>query len=243
MKTILKSLLLTGLLLLTVTESKAQWGKNKVVGNGNVTTQNVSTGDYSGIKVVGSMDVHLEKGNEGNISVTTDSNLQEYIVIEVKGDELVIKTKKGYYLKTKKGIHVTVPFQDISEVRLTGSGDVDTKDTINANMFEVSVTGSGDIVLAIDAQSVDASITGSGDVTLEGSTNNLEVTVTGSGDFKGFDLQSNNTEARVSGSGDVRVVAKESINARVSGSGDIVYKGNPDRKDTKTSGSGDISSY
>ena len=243
MQTILKSIIFAGLLLCLVTESKAQWGYNKVVGDGNVTTKSVSTGDYDEIKVVGSMDVHLEKGTEGNISVTTDSNLHDYIVIEVIGDELVIKTKNGYNLKTKKGIHITVPFQDISEVSLTGSGDVDTKDTIKADEFEVSVTGSGDINLTIDAQSIETSITGSGDVVLKGSTNNLAVTVSGSGDFKGFDLQSNHTEARVSGSGDIQVVAKQSINARVNGSGDIVYKGSPERSDTQTSGSGDITSY
>lgn len=243
MQTILKSILCAGLLLCSIYESNAQWGYNKVVGDGNVTTKTMSTADYDEIKVVGSMDVHFEKGIEGNISVTTDSNLHDYIVIEVKGEELVIKTKKGYHLKTKKGIHVTVPFQDISEVSLTGSGDVDTKDTIKATEFEISVTGSGDITLSVEANSIETNITGSGDVVLKGATNSLAVTVTGSGDFKGFDLQSNNTEARVSGSGDIKVVAKESINARVSGSGDIVYKGNPERKDTKTSGSGDISSY
>lgn len=243
MQTMLKSIMCAGLLLFSVTESTAQWGKNKVVGNGNVTTKTVSTGDYDEIKVVGSMDVHLERGTEGNISVTTDDNLHDYLAIEVEGNELVIKTKKGYNLHTKKGIHVTVPFNELSEVSLTGSGDIDTKDTINAKEFEISVTGSGDINLKIDAESIDSKITGSGDVTLEGSTNNLSVTVTGSGDFKGFNLQSNNTEARVNGSGDAKVVANQSINARVSGSGDIVYKGNPERKDTKTSGSGDISSY
>jgi len=61
MQTILKSIICAGLLLCLVTESKAQWGYNKVVGDGNVTTKSVSTGDYDEIKVVGSMDVHLEK--------------------------------------------------------------------------------------------------------------------------------------------------------------------------------------
>ena len=45
------------------------------------------------------------------------------------------------------------------------------------------------------------------------------------------------------GSADIKVTATEMIKARVSGSGDIRYKGNPKKIDTKTSGSGDISSY
>jgi hypothetical protein len=188
------------------------------------------------------MDIHLEKGTEGNISVTTDDNLHEYLEIEVKDNTLVIKTKKNTYLKTKKGIHIKVPFNDISEVSLVGSGDIDTKDTIKADELDVRVTGSGDVVLAVESNMVDANITGSGDMVLTGSTNSLDVSVTGSGDFKGSDLVSQNTEARVSGSGDARVVAKQSLKARVNGSGDITYSGNPEKSDTKTSGSGDISS-
>ncbi|MEZ4875533.1 MAG: head GIN domain-containing protein [Flavobacteriaceae bacterium] len=243
MKTLSKLTLTLALTLFGFTQMDAQWGQEKVVGNGNITTKSVTTGNYDEIKLVGSIDVHLEKGTEGNISVTTDENLQEYISIEVNGGELVIKTKRNYYLKTKHGVHVTVPFQDLSEVSLTGSGDMDSKDTIKANDFEVSLTGSGDITLTLDAQMVDTDITGSGDITLLGTTNNLKVNVTGSGDFRGFDLQANHTEVRVSGSGDAKVVAKQSLNARVNGSGDITYKGNPEKSDTKTSGSGDISSF
>ena len=236
--------LVLALATLCATQSlKAQWGNKKIVGSGNVTTQSVKTGNYDAIKVVGSMDVHLMKGSEGNISVTTDDNLHEYLVIEVEGNELVIKTEKNYNLHTRKGIHVTVPFQDLSEVKLVGSGDIDTKDPTSANEFEVTLTGSGDIELLLNVNSVESTITGSGDVTLKGTANNLEVNVTGSGDFSGFDLEANNTDVQVSGSGDAKVVAKQTIKARVNGSGDITYKGNPERSDTKSFGSGDINSF
>ena len=242
MKTVLKLSLAIALSLLGISESHAQWGNKKVVGNGNVTTKTISTGDYEGIKGVGSMDIHLERGTEGNITVQTDDNLHEYLEIEVKNNMLVIKTKKNVYLKTKKGIHVTVPFKDISEVSLVGSGDIDTRDTITADALKVNVTGSGDVELALEAKDVDASVTGSGDIALSGTTNTLDVSVTGSGDYEGSDLIAQHTEAKVSGSGDARVYAKQSIKARVHGSGDITYYGNPAKSDTKTSGSGDISS-
>ena len=242
MKTLFKFAIAISLSLLGISESHAQWGNKKVVGNGNVTTKTVNTRNYDAIKVVGSMDVHLEKGTEGSITVRTDDNLHEYIVVEVKDNTLVIKTKKHTYLKTRKGVHITVPFEDISEVSLVGSGDIDTKNTIKTDVFEVRVTGSGDIELAVEANMVDASVTGSGDLVLSGTTNSLDVSVTGSGDFQGFNLESQNTEARVSGSGDLEVVAKRSLKARVNGSGDITYSGNPERSDTKISGSGDISS-
>ncbi|NND62901.1 MAG: DUF2807 domain-containing protein [Flavobacteriaceae bacterium] len=243
MKSLIKITLTVALALVGLSNAQAQWGNKKVVGNGNVTTKTVSTGSYDAVKGVGSMDVHLVKGNEGDIKVTTDENLQEYVIIEVKDNALIVRTKKNYYLKTKKGIHVTVPFQDISKVALTGSGDIDTKDTIDAPNLEVSITGSGDVNLDVNSGMLEVRVTGSGDVELSGKTNDLDVSISGSGDFSGFDLEANNTEARVSGSGDAQVVARKSIKARVNGSGDITYKGNPERRDNKTSGSGDINSY
>ncbi|MEZ4857773.1 MAG: head GIN domain-containing protein [Flavobacteriaceae bacterium] len=238
-----KSILAFALLVTTTSQTYAQWGWNKVEGNGDITTKTITTETYDEIKAIGSIDVHLMSGTEGNISVTTDANLQEYVEIEVSGNTLKIKLQKNISVKTRHGIHVTVPFTEVSAISLTGSGDVDTKDAIKGDFLEVSVTGSGDITLMVDTNSIESTTTGSGDITLNGKTNNLKVNVTGSGDFRGFELEANNTKATVSGSGDAKVVAKQSLTARVNGSGDITYKGNPERSDTKTSGSGDISSF
>jgi hypothetical protein len=217
------------------------WFGQKVSGSGNVTTKTISTENYDAIEAAGFMDVHLKKGTEGQIIVTTDDNLQEYVEIEVKSNKLVIKTKKGYNLKTQKGIHITVPFEDISKVTLTGSGDIESKDLITANEFNASLFGSGDLKLAVKSPKVQVIIAGSGDVTMSGSTSNLAVELSGSGDFKGFDIESQSSNVSVSGSGDVKVVAKKNLVARVSGSGDVVYKGNPEKKDVKVLGSGNIS--
>lgn len=241
MKTLINTALILLLSLFGINESNAQWNK-KIIGNGEVTTKNISTQSYDKIKAVGPMDVHLERGAEGNISVTAESNLHEYIVVEVEDNTLILRIRKNVNLKTQKGIHITVPFESISGVSLVGSGDVDTKDTLKNDTFDFAVTGSGDIDLAIESNTVDAKITGSGDMTLSGIVKDLEVKISGSGDFKGSALKSENTQAYVSGSGDIEVTASRSIKGRVNGSGDIKYSGNPDSSDTKVLGSGSISS-
>ena len=240
MKSILKYSLAIGLTILSFNFSQAQ--NKKVKGNGNITTKTHNTSDYDAIKVVGFMDVYLEKGKEGAIVVKTDENIHEYIIIESNNGTLVIKTKKGVSISTKKGVHITVPFKEISELTLTGSGDVLTNDTIKSDSFDVNLTGSGDVILDIEANTIDAKITGSGDMKIKGKTTNLEVKLSGSGDFWGSSLISKNTQVYVSGSGDAKVHASETLKARVSGSGDIQYSGNPKNSDTKVIGSGDIDS-
>jgi hypothetical protein len=240
----MKTTILTFVTLLFINISHAQWWGNgeKIKGNGKVTTITRTTSDYDGISCAGSFDYILVSGTEGKITIEGEENLLQYVVTEVKDNKLVIKTEKNINLKPSlnKTIKVTIPFKDIDNVSLAGSGDLTNTDTIKATDLKVLLAGSGDIVLNIETNNVKGSLAGSGDLTLKGNTNNLEANVAGSGDFHGFNLQANNTEVSVAGSGDAKVVSNESLKARVSGSGDIEYKGNPKTEDSKVAGSGSI---
>jgi hypothetical protein len=237
-----KSIVLLATLMLTSMSHAQWWGNEKVKGNGNMTTETRTTEDYDGIKCAGAMDYILVAGTEGNIKLEGEENLLKHIITEVKNGNLIVKVEKGVNLRSSlnKTIKITIPFKDISEVSLAGSGDLWNEDKISATDLDVSLAGSGDVVLDIEATSVEGRIAGSGDLTLKGNTNNLEAKVAGSGDFHGFGLQSNNTIVSVAGSGDAEVVSNETLKARVAGSGDIEYRGKPSKKDTKVSGSGSI---
>ena len=242
MKTLIKKqLTLLILSCLFISTSHAQW--KKVKGNGKSTTVTRTTSDYSNITCAGSMDFILVKGTEGHITIEGDENLLEYIVTEVKSDVLKVKVKDGVNLKSSHNntIKITIPFEDVSNVSLSGSGDLWNNNTINTSSLNVALSGSGDITLDIKTESVESALAGSGDITLKGSTDNLESKVSGSGDFHGFELQANNTEVYIAGSGDAKVVSNKMLKARVSGSGDIAYRGNPEKEDTKVAGSGSIS--
>ena len=233
-----KSILFVAALLLATTIQ----AQKKIKGNGNVTTINRTTSNYDAVSFAGSFDYILVSGTEGKIKIEGEENLLPYIITEVKNGTLNVKTQNRINLQTSrnKTIKITVPFEDINTVSLAGSGDVWNENTISVPHFKTSITGSGDIVLDVEASSVEASVTGSGDLTLKGKTNRLEVSVTGSGDYKGFDLMANDVDVSVNGSGDAKVVCNGNLKARVSGSGDIKYAGNPKTEDIKVAGSGSI---
>lgn len=240
-KAILKNLLIL-LPCFLFLQCANSWPSKSIAGNGNITTESISTEDYDNIELMGSMDVHLEEGIEGNITITADENLHEFISVEVISNTLFIKLKENYNTTSKTGIHITVPYKDISKVKITGSGDINSKDVISVDKFSAAITGSGDINVMLKATEVQAEVRGSGDIKLSGSTAKLDIEIIGSGDFIGYELDSQNTNVTVSGSGDAKVVAKENLAAKVNGSGNITYKGNPQNKNIKNSGSGDIHS-
>jgi hypothetical protein len=239
----MKKIALLGISLLLAFSASAQWGK-RVKGNGNMVTEERSVGDYDGVSVSGWFDVELVSGREGALTLQGEENLLEHIETEVKNGTLTIKTESGYNLQPSswksKAILITVPVEDINSVVLSGSGDIVGKTRMKADAFEVTMSGSGDITLEIESDAVETVLSGSGDIRLSGTTGTLEVKVSGSGDVHAFELEARDVDALVSGSADIKVNASQSIKARVSGSGDITYRGNPEKIDTRTSGSGDV---
>ncbi|MEH6681553.1 MAG: head GIN domain-containing protein [Sediminicola sp.] len=239
----MKKSVMLGLVLLMAASLNAQWGK-KIKGNGNVVTEERSTGDYGSVSISGFFDVTLIDGSEGELTLKGEENLLEHIVTEVKNGNLVVKVENGVNLSPsswKDGISITIPVESIDGLTLSGSGDIVSKKTLESSDFRTDISGSGNIVLTVKAETISANISGSGDMELSGYANNLEVSVSGSGNVKAYGLEAQNVNANISGSADMQVTATESIKARVSGSGDISYRGNPKKIDTKSSGSGDVS--
>lgn len=231
-------ILMTALLIISTVHAQ-----KRIKGNGKITSITRTTLDYDTVNFSGPFDYVLVSGKEGQIKIEGEENLLQHIVTEVKNGNLSVKTENHINLQTSKNktIKITVPFEDISAVSLTGSGDVWNENNISTKALKVSLTGSGDIKLKINTSSTEASVTGSGDVDLIGDTDTLKVKVTGSGDFEGFHLNSNDVDVSVAGSGDAKVTCHGHLKARVVGSGDIKYKGNPKTEDTKVAGSGSIS--
>lgn len=71
---------------------------------------------------------------------------------------------------------------DELELRLSGSGDIDTRDLIAQEAF-VSISGSGDIRVCAE-ESFDGSVSGSGDIAIYGNPPDFSKSVSGSGSIR-----------------------------------------------------------
>ncbi|AOW10194.1 head GIN domain-containing protein [Flavobacterium gilvum] len=213
--------------------------QTKIKGNGKVITEKRTTAGYDEISVSGFYDVVLVSGTEGAITIEGEENILPHVKIEVSGNVLKIYNDKVSF-DTKKDVTVTVPIEQINALSLSGSGDITTKTSIVSPVFKAKLSGSGDLTLDVKNTDFEINLSGSGDIVLKGSSDNFTSKVSGSGDIDAVNLLTKKANVTVSGSGDMKLNCSESLYARVSGSGDIEYKGNPQQKDTKVSGSGDI---
>ena len=137
-------------------------------------------------------------------------------------------------------MHVTIP--SLRKIAIEGSGDVSGEDVFNTERMELEVSGSGDLLVLVEAQEVAATIRGSGDLQVEGTCNQFDGSVHGSGDIDAIDLKCVRARTEVVGSGDLSINVTEDLQATVTGSGNISYKGSPGRIDQNVTGSGTVSS-
>jgi hypothetical protein len=213
---------------------------SKIKGNGKVVTETKTTGDYDAIKVGGSFDVNLVAGKEGKIILKGEENLLSVIKVEVEDNTLKIYVDKMVNIRPTSKIEITVPFEKISAISLAGSGNLKTKDQIKSETFAAKLAGSGNVNLNVDSNNFELNLSGSGDVILKGSADKFTSKLAGSGNVNASDLKSTTVDTNVSGSGNSIVNCEGSLTARVAGSGNIKYFGNPEKRDVKVSGSGNI---
>lgn len=238
----LRKLLFTVAFLTFINDIEAQWSKNNktIKGNGNIISVTRETSNYDAIGIGGSFEVELIKGNEGKITIEGEENIVPYIETNVKRKTLEVKFRKNTNIKTKRKIKITITYDDIETISLAGSGKIYGNEIIESSKMNVSLGGSGSIILNIDAKDISSSIGGSGNIKLNGKSNSFKCNIAGSGSIKAFELKTNILEANISGSGNIKTSVSDKIDAKVVGSGSIYYKGNPRYIDTKSVGSGDV---
>ena len=233
--------LLLVLIVLAASIAPTACNANIVNGSGDLISETREVSGFDSINLSGSGEVIVTQGGEESLTVETDDNVMEHVKTEVQGGTLHLGFEEGLNLIDPTRLIFTVGVDDLSELGISGSGDIEV-DSVDTDQFNVTVSGSGNLQIRdLTADSVEARISGSGDVDLTGETTSQDVTISGSGKYRAGDLQSETAEVSISGSGQATVWATESLDSNISGSGSVDYYGQPSIS-TSGSGSGKINS-
>ena len=234
----MKQIILLATFLFTCQLVQAQWG-NGIEGQGPVVKKELNVKNFTGVELNFSGNITLKQGSF-NVIAEGQKNVIDNIKLEVKNGIWKVDFKKNVKKANKLHVYITMP--DLTAAHINGSGNMKSDGTFT-DLGEVSagISGSGNLVLSIEASAVDSRISGSGNVILKGSADELGVGISGSGNCDAKSLEVDNCSVRISGSGNANVYVHDELDARISGSGDVTYKGDPNLR-SSTSGSGKIRS-
>ena len=211
---------------------------------GSAQTLDFDITDFSSISFGVPGDLYLTQGSTEKVSVKGSDEAIDQLVIEKKGSRLVIRSKdrnwswRGF---RRSSLTISVTFKDLESLKVSGSGSVFGENKFQlASDLELSVSGSGNMSLEVEARSLEARVSGSGDIEIGGSADQADMRISGSGKVRGDDFKVKSAEASISGSGSCYIEVEEEIVANISGSGNVYYRGDPDRVLSNASGSGRI---
>ena len=125
-------------------------------------------------------------------------------------------------------------------MRIKLSGASDFKGNIKAGVLMYQLTGASDYKGEVSANSIDIDGSGASSIELIGNVDDLAVEVSGASDAKLYNLTAKGAILRSSGASNIGVTVTEILRANSSGASDINYKGNPNVKESNTSGASSI---
>jgi hypothetical protein len=198
----------------------ASCSKDRITGEGAVTTEDRNVSNFTKVSTNGSTDVHIVKGTSFSVQVKGYSNLLPYFETKLHNNTLEVGYRNGTNVRNDNlEVFVTMPAFDGANI--SGSANIDVKGAFTSNV-------------------VDASISGSGNIDIESGTSQVfDIDISGSGNVRAFGLTADRAEVSLSGSGTAEVKAVTHLKANIAGSGNIYYKGLP-AIESSVSGSGKL---
>lgn len=192
--------------------------------------------------------LYLRQGSPQKVEFVGDREDIEELDPRVESDRLIIgkdgwdSWSWGFSNNDRKvDVYVTVP--DIEGLSVAGSGDLVAEGRITARNLDLSVSGSGSMILDADASGdIDADVSGSGRIEVRGKCRDFQSKVSGSGRVKLDVAIAERAEFGVSGSGKIQASGSaREVKVGVSGSGEILAANLvTDTCDIRISGSGDV---
>jgi len=257
MKKILFALLLLAGFVVNAQENKS------IVYDENAQQRKVPS--FTAISISSAIDLYLTQSNKNEVAVSaTNDEIRDHIITEVVGGTLIIRLgDKGTWFSWRKwGNYKTkayVSIKDINALTASGASNVhlintiespkmriklsgasDFKGNIKAGVLMYQLTGASDYKGEISANSIDIDGSGASSIELIGNVDDLAVEVSGASDAKLYNLTAKGAILRASGASNIGVTVTEILRANSSGASDINYKGNPNVKESNTSGASNI---
>jgi len=226
------------LLLLIVPSLFAQ-----VRGNGNVEKQERNVGDFTGIEVRSGIDLIVKQGDQPNVIIETDENLQEYIITEVESGILKIYVQKNTRINKSSAMDAHVTVNQLNRIKVSGGGDVQSKGMINSDDIGIAISGGGDLQFDLKAKRAKCDVSGGGDVSMDAEIEEFKVDLSGGGDIQ-FNGNLGLLDLSMSGGGNAKInggSAADGVMISMSGGGNLILDIACEKIKVSSVGGGDVS--
>lgn len=189
--------------------SLASCTKERVKGNGSVSTETRNITGFTAISASGSTNVFVTQGPAFNVEVRGYANLLPYYETKLVNNKLQVGYRDNVTVKNDNTeVYITLPSLD--GLQLAGSGNIRTSGVFTGiTNFTITIAGSGNIHFST------------------GGTQNFTSRIDGSGNIYTLGLIATNADTEITGSGNTEINVTNQLKAKITGSGNVYYRGTP----------------
>ena len=214
-----------------------------VKGSGPIVSETIEMSNITGLGLGISANIYVKQGNSQKIEVKGQQNIIDLLKKKPKGNNWTVEFERGTRVRNYEQLEVYVTLTELSSLSIGGSGSIIGKNKFTkVNNLGISIGGSGDVKIDVDANDISCSIGGSGEISLQGTADELKVSIGGSGDVEAINLNVKECKISSAGSGNVEISVDNYLDVTLVGSGDVRYKGDPKIKKSIV-GSGKVKAY
>lgn len=197
-------------------------------------------GDITALAASAGFDVVVDATlPKGEVRITTHSDLFEDVEVAVENNSINLNIKS--FSRRPKTLKATVPDYNYDAVAISGGADLLWEGCLSRNLTLAASGGADAKITAIETENLTVVVSGGADAEIEGACNILSAAVSGGADLMAGTLEAKSADVVASGGADAVVCATESLNIAASGGADVVYIGEPEHTDIKTSGGASVS--
>ena len=195
----------------------------------------------SRLQLDGVFTLTLKQSNEEFIQVEGPSELIDKLVIDQKGDLLVLEMEKIEGFNFNKGdFKITLSLKDLKELQYDGVGNVKTNGTFIVDTLHIKGNGVGNLKLDLITNLLNADFDMVGNIDLQGKADRAIFTNNGVGNLDASQLRVQDLDLNSSGIGKAEVFCVGNLSLVVDGIGKVSYTGNPTIIKKEVSGIGKV---
>jgi hypothetical protein len=136
---------------------------------------------FTALQISGLAEVILTQANEQKLVVKVSGMPITDVVTTVENETLIITTK-GFH--SGESVQVFVHYNQLNSISTSGSAELTSTNTLNAQHMSITTNGAGDIKnLTIKADTLKVSINGAGNANLDVDVESIAMEMNGAGDL------------------------------------------------------------
>lgn len=180
----------------------------------------------------------LTQGDQPSLFVEADDDLLSELIVEVRGDSLVLGLEEDWFGQMGKVIssifnnsdrkityHLTVA--DLDQIRISGKIDL-ICESFKTDDLSLKVSGLGKLNFNhLDCNALETIISGRSEFSAAGRAEHQTIRISGSGEYEVPQLASQTAQIVISGQGNATLQVEDSLSITISGLGQVNYIGRP----------------